>query len=152
MTHDDVIDLLKVLAAYDKRTVGEADVLVWSEQARRGRWTRDEAVEAVHEHHHRSPEFAKPAHVDQLVRAHRRDRLDRAPASGDTEDRALLERLRAFADSKAVDAPDRPRAIGPSCGYRRTAGDLAVEQAMRRGEQARTAHAQQVADARDEAS
>lgn len=71
MTEDDVIDLLSVITAYDKRNTGASEINAWAEAARRGRWTLHEAVEAVHEHFASSTEYLMPGHVNQRLRAAR---------------------------------------------------------------------------------
>lgn len=72
LTTDDVIDLLTLAAAYDRRTVGAADVAAWTDAARRGRWTRDQALDAVKAHYATSTAWLMPGHVAELIRAERR--------------------------------------------------------------------------------
>lgn len=138
MTRDEVIDLLKVITAYDRRTVGEADVLVWAEQARRGRWTRDAALEVVHAHYQRSRDMIAPADVHAVIRAGRRVELERAYVPGHCADPELHTRIEAFADSKAIEhAPSvaLPPALPDRRSRVRSTDVLAA--AMRRGERAR---------------
>jgi len=72
MTTDEVIDLLTVLATYDRRTVGRADVLAWHESAKRAGWTFDEALDAAHDHHAERTDWCKPGHITERIRASRK--------------------------------------------------------------------------------
>lgn len=76
MTRDDVIDILTVVAASDRRTVGQADVDVW--QAIIGDLFKDLALQAVRDHMRDRPGvWLEPGHVYQRARAIHRDELDR---------------------------------------------------------------------------
>lgn len=72
MTPAEVIDLLTVAAAYDRRTVGEADVEAWSDAATREKWTFAEAQEAVKSHYASSAQFLMPGHVTERISRGRR--------------------------------------------------------------------------------
>lgn len=69
MTESEVRALLAAAMAYDNRKPGAANVAAWMEAARRGRWTFDAALEAIHEHYTKSPDFIMPGHVTTAVRA-----------------------------------------------------------------------------------
>jgi hypothetical protein len=58
---DEIGDLLKVLAAYDGRNVGESDLMVWGRQM--ADLDFQDAIEAVHQHYAETAEWAKPSHV-----------------------------------------------------------------------------------------
>lgn len=78
MTRDDVIDVLTVVAAGDRRTVGQADVDVWF--AVIGDLDKDLALRAVRDHLRECPGvWLEPGHVYQRARAIRRDQLEREP-------------------------------------------------------------------------
>ena len=47
MTDDEIIDLLTMIAAYDQRTVGEADVVAWGAVSADQGWTYARAAKAV---------------------------------------------------------------------------------------------------------
>lgn len=105
MNNGEVFDLLSVVQAYDGRTVGESDVYVWADAAERGRWTFEQAREAVKAHHAESTEWIKPGHVTQRIRSDRStpprsNALPQAtpkPASDEHRDRVmswLADRLR----------------------------------------------------------
>lgn len=79
LTDREVRHLLAVTMSYDNRKPSDAAVLAWGEAASRGRWTFEEAVEAVHEHYVRSNEFLMPAHITALVRSRRQDAAMREP-------------------------------------------------------------------------
>lgn len=51
ITRDDVIDLLKLCAVYDQRTVGEEDVKGWLLVAHHFRWSLPAATRVVVEHY-----------------------------------------------------------------------------------------------------
>ena len=81
MTDDEIIDLLSIAQAFDKRTVGEAEVTAWLDSARRGRWTFDEASEAVKDYYARTTAerpWIMPSHITHLIRADREIRHMRA--------------------------------------------------------------------------
>ncbi len=61
-----------LVMAFDNRQVGETTISAWTEVAQRGRWTYDEAEEAVKEHFTESTDWLQPAHVTQRIREHRR--------------------------------------------------------------------------------
>lgn len=74
MMRNEVIDLLTMIQAFDKRTVGEPDVVAWEDSAKRGRWTYDEASEAVREYYAKTTSerpFIMPSHITNMVRANR---------------------------------------------------------------------------------
>ena len=81
MTIEEVAHLLATIVAYDNRNVGKAALAAWSEAARRGDWTSDEALNAVHAHFAESTEWLMPAHVTKAIRARREEveRLRRVP-------------------------------------------------------------------------
>lgn len=94
MTPDEVIDLLTLAAAYDRRTVGQADIEAWMDAARRAHWTAAEAHEAVKTHYAHAVQFVMPGHVTDLIRAERRKQASShdvlgpaAPASPETRER-----------------------------------------------------------------
>lgn len=75
MIIDQVGALLKVLAAYDGRNVGEADLMVWGRQMADVEYA--DAVEAAHQHYAESREWARPSDIRHLAqgfynRRHRR--------------------------------------------------------------------------------
>ena len=70
MTADEIIDLLSLIAAYDQRTVGEADVEAWLAIAEAENWTWPAAKRAVIEHHRRGSDKPRirPAHITDTIR------------------------------------------------------------------------------------
>ena len=98
LTEDQIRKLLAVAMGYDNRRPGELNVAAWREASRRGRWTFDAALEALHEHCTNNPGFVQPGHITQRLAADRRqpatyDRLQIEGASPATPDgiRAALE-------------------------------------------------------------
>ncbi len=71
MTRDEIINLLSVAAAYDKRTLGEADIAAWSDAAERGRWGYEQAADAVKTHYAESDQWLMPGHVTRRIKDHR---------------------------------------------------------------------------------
>lgn len=84
MTDDEVIDLLTTAAAYDRRKVGDADVVAW--RAAIGDLDFPDALDAVVGHYTESTEWLMPAHVRTRVKAIRSARLAKeippAPPAG----------------------------------------------------------------------
>lgn len=120
LTPDQVIDLLTAAASYDRRKVGKADVAAWSEAARRGRWTFEDALDAVFEHFTNSTEWLMPGHITTRIRAARQDRADRQLAQPEPRpDPIGQERIReltamAFGSIPAA-ADDSPAARRAQC-------------------------------------
>ncbi len=82
MTPDDTVDLLAYIAAFDQRTVGDADVEAWLEIAEDAGWTYPHAKRAVREYHRAEaskPRITPAAITDTLAakRAEIRKRLFR---------------------------------------------------------------------------
>lgn len=85
MDHDDIADLLAVIAANDKRTVGEMDIALWLQMI--GQLAKDDAVEAIMAHFAEYPDvWLTPGHVTQRVKAMVRDRIERM----DPDERAAV--------------------------------------------------------------
>jgi hypothetical protein len=82
MTPEETVDILTAAAAFDRRTVGRGDVAAW--HAVIGDLDFADAQAAVMAHYRESRDWIMPADVRKLVKAMRRDRLDRAviPAPG----------------------------------------------------------------------
>lgn len=69
MTEDQVRKLLVVAMSYDNRKMpGEANVMAWCEAARRGRWTFESALDAIHSHYAEDTAFLMPGHITARVR------------------------------------------------------------------------------------
>jgi hypothetical protein len=77
VTDDEIRQLLAAVTAYDNRKVGGGMIAAWSEAARRGQWTYDEALDAVHAHYARQTSYAMPGHITEHIRAQRRAESDR---------------------------------------------------------------------------
>ena len=76
MTRDDVIDVLTVIAAATRRTVGNADVDIWEPVI--GSLPKELALEAVRDLIRDRPGvWIEPGHVYQRARAIRRDDMER---------------------------------------------------------------------------
>ncbi len=80
MTHDEIVDLLTAISAYDKRKPDRAAILAWGKSSELGRWTFMEALDAVHGHFSEDPAYLMPAHITARVKAVRQDRAMRNEA------------------------------------------------------------------------
>jgi hypothetical protein len=71
MTKRDIAVLLAMIAAYDQRTIGEADVEAWHAVAGAEEWTLPRARRAVIEHHRAGADKTRmrPAHISDAIRA-----------------------------------------------------------------------------------
>jgi hypothetical protein len=69
MTPNETIDLLTLIATFDQRTVGEADVAAWHAIAAECSWTFPLARRAVLEHHKRGGDKPRirPAHITDTI-------------------------------------------------------------------------------------
>jgi hypothetical protein len=104
VNRNEVIDLLTLIASYDRRTAGNADVAAWKLAV--GDLDFAEAQAAAVEHYRESADWITPAHVRKIVRAARAARQDRlitaAPPAGLTDDPAAYrEALKANIQSAA---------------------------------------------------
>lgn len=77
MNRSEVAILLGVAAAYDQRTVGEADVVAWHELL--GDQSAADAVQAVKNHYATETRRVMPVDVISGVKRIRADRLERNP-------------------------------------------------------------------------
>jgi hypothetical protein len=75
MTPADASRLLAIAAAFDRRTVGEADAVAWAD-ALTGLDPR-ECAEAVRAHFRETTDYLMPAHVRERVRVAHRQQRDR---------------------------------------------------------------------------
>jgi hypothetical protein len=119
MTLEETIDLLATCAAYDRRTIGEADAVAW--HAVVGDLPFAEAQQAVFAHYAESREWIMPADVRTRVRRRQRDEAERGrirqvldPAAYRCEveqaDQAFMRKLAARTGGKELKAPPEPYA------------------------------------------
>jgi hypothetical protein len=80
MTRDEVIDVLSLAAAYDRRKPAGADIDAW--QLAIGDLSFGDSKLAVVAHYRESTEWLMPAHVRAYVRAVRAERMQDAPLAG----------------------------------------------------------------------
>lgn len=99
--------VLAAAMAYDNRKPGEANIAAWIEAARRGRWSLTDAIEAVHEHYAKSPDFLMPAHVTAYIRSKMRQpqpvaeavaQLEQGPPASEETRRRAMEEIRRFSE------------------------------------------------------
>lgn len=73
LARNEIIRLLQVATTYDGRDRDQADVMAWQEVSRRGRWTFDEALEAIHAHFAVATDpWLMPGHITQRIKDQRR--------------------------------------------------------------------------------
>lgn len=105
LTDQQVRALLAAAMAYDNRRPGEANIAAWTEAAKRGRWTFDTALEAIHTHYAASADFVMPAHITAIIRAAMRQPEPFAelppavPASEETRQK-VMDMVAELADKK----------------------------------------------------
>lgn len=75
MNASEAAALLAMMAAYDRRTIGESDALAWSQALHDINFADAQFV--VNEHYRTSSDWLMPVHVVSAVRRLRRDRLER---------------------------------------------------------------------------
>lgn len=122
MTRDEIINLLSIAAAYDKRTLGEADIAAWSDAADRGRWTYEQAADAVKAHYAESERWLMPSHVTDRIRSRRAEPARALPSA---PERAADEHRRRvvgwFADRFQPDQQQRSQeqraSLAVACPY-----------------------------------
>jgi hypothetical protein len=89
MSPEEVVDLLTLVASYDRRTVGEADVDAWLMAT--GDLPFDDAKVAVVKHYRESREWLMPVDVRRHVRAIREARIAAKPIPAPDPDLAANE-------------------------------------------------------------
>lgn len=109
MNRSEIAQLLAMAAAYDRRTVGEADVEAWHAALDDLRWM--DARDAVIAHYRGSREWIMPADIREHVRRIRGERLYRDPSGvvrhlperreRSAEWRAQLRRMAGLPDREA---------------------------------------------------
>lgn len=115
MTRDEVIDLLSLMASYDRRTAGEVDIDAWGLAV--GDLPFADARDAVIGHYRESADWIMPAHVRRRVDAVRAARL---AAAGNLEelipedlaDRPIEYTQRLQQLTEATRDEHTPKAIG----------------------------------------
>lgn len=114
MNHDEMVDLLTLIAARDNRAVGQTTVAVWLEDI--GDLPFDDAREAVAGHFREEPGvWLMAAHVRQRVKKIRAARLhdfQYVPVPGDDDTRVYLQALRE--QREAVASGHREPAPAPA--------------------------------------
>lgn len=110
MTHDEIVEILQIMSAYDSRKIDGPSIAAWKEAAVRARWDSRDALNAIHEHYARSTSWLMPGHVTESIRASKRHpapasevlELASAPPASAEKRAALMAEIRALADSKRV--------------------------------------------------
>lgn len=92
MTQDEIVDLLTLMASFDRRTIGEADVAAWTLAV--GDLAYGDAQEAVVMHYREKRDFLMPADIRAAVKVIRAERLSRTPIAAPP--RELLDDPQAY--------------------------------------------------------
>lgn len=108
--------VLAKAAAFDRRTVGEADILAWHDAL--GDLAAGDCLTAVTEHYRESTDWLMPAHVRRIA-----DDLDRARRRQAREQREADELQDAIAASPLHDRRDDVTALIEQLRDRLPAGD-----------------------------
>lgn len=129
MTDDQIIDLLTCAAAYDRRTVGDADVDAWL--AAIGDLDFQDARAAVIAHYTESSDWLMPVHIKRRVTAMRSRRLTDTlmpapPPELADNPRAYIAWLRA-AETAVANGTPLPEITGSRPRGELTRGPLALE-------------------------
>lgn len=110
MNRSDTAQLLAMIQAFDRRTIGDTDVLAWHDALTDTDYT--DAQTAVRQHFRESREWIMPADVRARVKATRDERLQRSPINPpDITDNArrymagLRSNIRNIADGYALPPP-----------------------------------------------
>lgn len=124
MTRNQVIELMKIMAAADRRTAGKSDVDAW--EAFIGDLDFADAQAVIVAHYRDSTEWLKPAHVRQGVAAIRAKRLEAAgpivpPRELEDDPEGQIAWLRA-AEKAIADGRSAPQQIASGAGVRREIG------------------------------
>jgi hypothetical protein len=107
-TGDQVLQLLQLAAAYDRRTVGHVEKAAWCSAAEIGGWSYEEAAAVIRTHQATSREYLTPAHITTGIRSmRRRARLSEEGTRPDGGKRVTL-------DAAGRIWRDAFRAAGPS--------------------------------------
>jgi hypothetical protein len=99
MTEVEIKRVLAAVVAYDNRKPSNANITAWLEASDRGRWTFNEALEAVHQHYTTSTDFLMPGHVTAIIKANRRQPEHHVPALEAAK--AAPERIQGLIDEVA---------------------------------------------------
>lgn len=67
MKPSEAAQVLSKIQAFDRRTVGEADILAWAEALTQRRLSVEECLAAVTKHYAESTDFAMPAHIIRIA-------------------------------------------------------------------------------------
>lgn len=133
LTEAEVKRLMALAAAYDQRRppddpqAARAVVLSWQDASERGRWTFQEAAEAIKAHYTCSSQYLMPGHITALIRANRSQPLRIAeqrvletspPASPETVAAVMAQVARELGWSEEI---DRRSVMAVACPYCRAA-------------------------------
>ncbi len=110
MTRTETAQLLTMIAAYDRRTIGDADVIAWHDLLTDARFT--DAKQAVSRHYSASRQWMMPVELLDGIKAIRSERLKRAEGkfvyAGDPDDPAEYRRQLAEHRQRVADGADVP--------------------------------------------
>lgn len=124
MNDEQIRRLLVAAMAYDNRKMpGEANVMAWSEAARRGRWTFESALDAIHAHYAEDTTFVMPGHVTARIRKQRqtlppveRRAIEAPPAQPETIRSIVASVAKALGWKRSAPETDAP-SLPVECPY-----------------------------------
>ncbi len=103
MNRSETARLLAAIAAFNNRTIGEADVEAW--QSVLPDATLDDAMEAVRRHYAENTEWLMPAHIRRIIRDIHSEREAESRATGWAPGQAGVPKYQAQPEVTAGDAP-----------------------------------------------
>jgi hypothetical protein len=122
LSHDEVVDLLTAISAYDNRKPNPASILAWGKAAEIGRWSLREALDAVHAHFAEDTDYLMPAHVGNRIRDSRQDRALRETgreltAAPDPRVLGMVDLLARRLEIPEQFRPNETRALSVRCPH-----------------------------------
>lgn len=94
MNQSEAAVLLAMMAAYDRRTIGETDAMAWASALNDIRL--EDAQFVANEHYRQSTDWLMPAHIVAGVKRLRRDRLERCVPMPDADPDDVQEWLTEY--------------------------------------------------------
>lgn len=95
MTRDEVVALLQLAAAFDRRPIGKAEVASWFSAARDARWEFDMAADAIRHYYANVGKWVMPVDITLYIRDQRRYPAPVAQLAAAPADPADPDRVRA---------------------------------------------------------
>jgi len=111
MTPDETKHLLAIAAAFDGRKPSEASIIAWYDAASRGRWTFNEAQEAIKDYYAKTTTdkpWIMPSHITNWIKREREyEAMRYRPTEPEPIDPRVLEAIEQVAETTVI--PDEPK-------------------------------------------